>query len=151
MTPIQAIDELTIPFAIEDVWNVLVNLSEYPTWWPRSVGLSVLNAEPEVVGSSLQLKPLGGRAFKCRVVSMEEPCSLYMQYFGGFIEGQGEWRLESLGAATRVQYVLDVKATGLVVACLGRTFPLGRFHSFQMKSVLRQLETRVRTIASDQN
>lgn len=147
MTPIQAIDELTIPFAIEEVWSVIVRIKEYPTWWPWSVGLSVLNDEPEVVGSTLQLRPFGGRAFKCCVLSMEEPSRLCMEYLGGFIEGHGEWRLESVGKATRVQYVLDVRAAGRIVACVGRIIPLGKFHSMQMKSVLRQLESRVRKVA----
>lgn len=148
MTPVRATDELTIPFAIEDVWSVLVRIREYPQWWPRSVGLRVLKEKPEVVGSSVQLRPFGGRAFKCRVLEMEVPSRLCMEYFGGFIEGRGEWRLETIGDATRVQYVLDVQAAGLIVACLGRITPLGKFHSMQMKSVLRQLENRVREVTS---
>lgn len=144
MTPILATDERILPFEREQVWHVLANVSVYPGWWPRSVGLRVVHAAPEVIGSSFRLRPLGGRAFLCRIESLEAPTAMRMRYFGGFIEGQGEWRLEALGAQTRVQYELDVQAAGRFVACIAGLVPLNRFHSYQMKQVLRNLEGEVR-------
>ena len=84
MTPIRATDELIVPFPKDKVWNVLADVASYPDWWPRAVGLSVLNAEPEIVGSSFELRPLGGRPFRSRIESIEAPNKLRMQYFGGF-------------------------------------------------------------------
>lgn len=142
-TPIRATDEIVLPFPPSDVWCVLEDIDEYPKWWPRSVGLRVLHREPQLVGSSLQLRPLGGRSFSCRVESIDPPNRLAMRYFGGFIDGIGEWRLEPIGSSTRVQYELNVNATGLFVALIGRMLPLSRIHSFQMKQVLRNLEKAV--------
>jgi uncharacterized protein YndB with AHSA1/START domain len=144
MTPILAKDERTIPFLVGEVWNVLANIEAYPNWWPRSVGLRVLSSEREIVGSSFELRPLGGRPFRCRIQSIESPSKLRLHYFGGFIEGRGEWRLESSGPNTQVQYLLDVQAAGRVVAFIGRLLPLNRIHSYQMKQVLRNLETAVK-------
>jgi ribosome-associated toxin RatA of RatAB toxin-antitoxin module len=144
MTPIFATDERILPFEREQVWHVLANVAVYPDWWPRSVGMRVLHVAPEIIGSSFQLRPLGGRAFRCRIESLESLKTMRMRYFGGFIEGQGEWRLEALGSETRVQYELDVQAAGRVVACIAKLRPLNRFHSYQMKQVLRNLEGEVR-------
>jgi ribosome-associated toxin RatA of RatAB toxin-antitoxin module len=149
MTPIIATDELIVPFPRDLVWKVLENFSSYPDWWPRSVGLSIVNLEPELLGSTFQLRPMGGRAFYCRVESMDEPNSIRMQYFGGFIEGRGEWRIESVEDLTRIQYELDVLAAGRMVAWIGRIFPLGRFHSFQMKDVLSRLERQIKKVAEN--
>ncbi|MFN7730383.1 MAG: SRPBCC family protein [Pirellula sp.] len=143
MKPIFATDERILPFEREKVWHVLANVAVYADWWPRSVGLRVLHAAPEIIGSSLPLRPLGGRAFRCRIESLESPNAMRMKYFGGFIEGQGEWRLEALGSETRVQFELDVQAVGRFVACLAKRLPLNRFHSYQMKQVLRNLERKV--------
>ena len=144
MTSIFATDERIIPFPKDEVWNVLADVAAYPDWWPRAVGLRVLNAESEIVGSSFELRPLGGRPFRCRIESIEAPSKIRMQYLGGFIEGRGEWRIESLGSNTQVQYELNVQATGRMVAWIGRLLPLSRFHSYQMKQVLRNLEREVK-------
>lgn len=144
MTPIHAIDELVVPYPKDEVWNVLADVAAYPDWWPRAVGLSVLIAEHQIVGSSFELRPLGGRPFRCRIESIEVPNKLRLQYFGGFIEGRGEWRLESLGLKTQIQYELDVKAAGRSIAWIGWLIPLSRIHSYQMKQVLRNLEREVK-------
>lgn len=151
MTPILATDKLAIPFPMDQVWSVLTDIPAYPNWWPKAVGLRVLNAEPDIVGSAFELRPLGGRSFRSRIDSMEAPKSLRMQYFGGFIEGTGEWRLEPLGPNTQVQYTLDVQAAGRLVAWIGKVIPLGRVHSYQMQQVLRNLEREVlkRTLATE--
>jgi len=86
------------------------------------------------------MRPFGGQPFRCRVEAVEEPCSIRTQYYGGFIRGRGEWRLEATGSGTRVRYELDVQAQGRLVTWLGRILPLGRIHSRLMRDVLRQLE-----------
>ena len=86
------------------------------------------------------MRPFGGRPFRCRVEAVAEPSSIRTQYYGGFIEGRGEWRLSPSGSGTRVRYELDVLAEGRLVAWLARILPLGRLHSRQMQGVFRQLE-----------
>ena len=63
-----------------------------------------------------------------------------VRYYGGFIAGCGEWRLEPLGGGTRVIYDLNVEAGGWLVAFLARMIPLGRLHSRPMRGVLENLE-----------
>ena len=140
VTPIKAIDEAIVPFPPTEVWRVLADIAAYPSWWPRHLGLRMLHREPGLVGSEVEERPFGGRPFRCRVEAVEEPCTIRTRYYGGFIEGRGEFRLESVGSATRVRYELDVQAEGRAVACLGRILPLGRIHSRLMQSVFRQLQ-----------
>lgn len=118
---------------------MLADVAAYPRWWPRHLGLRVLHCEAGLVGSEVEQRPFGGRPFRCRVEAVDEPFSIRTRYFG-FITGRGEWTLEASGPGTRVRYVLDVQAEGLVVAWLGRIIPLGRLHSRQMQGVFRHLE-----------
>jgi len=140
VTPIQASDEVVVPFSPSEVWRVLTDIAAFPGWWPRRLQLRVLHCEPGLVGSEVEMRPFSGRPFRCRVEALEEPCRIRTRYHGGFITGRGEWRLEPSGSGTRVRYELDVQAEGRVVAWLGRILPLGRLHSRQMQGVLRQLE-----------
>ncbi len=143
MTPIKALDEITIPAPIESVWASVSDVASYPDWWPKSVRIRILQHEPEVIGSCLELQPVGGKAFRCRVESIDPPCRMSMRYFGGFISGDGEWRLQSVDGGTKVQYHLDVQAAGRLVAWIGRLVPLGKIHSYQMQGVLRRLSSKV--------
>ena len=103
---------------------------------------------PGIIGSELEIRPAGGRPFNCRVVSVEEPRSIRMEYFGGFITGRGEWRLEPSGPGTLIRYELEVEAAGRVVAWISRVIPLGRLHSRQKQGVLRRLERALRSAAA---
>ena len=140
VTAIQASDEVVVLFSPSEVWRVLTDIAAFPSWWPRLLHMRVLHCKPGLVGSEVDLRPFGGRPFRCRVEAVEEPCSIRTQYYGGFINGRGEWRLEPSGAGTTVRYELDVQAEGRLVAWLGRMLPLGRVHSRQMQQVFRQLE-----------
>lgn len=139
-TPIRATDEITVPFPASEAWSVLTDFAAYPRWWPKSLGLRLLSAGEGLVGTEVELRPFGGRPFRCRVEAVDAPSRIQMRYFGGFIAGSGEWRLEPSGEETRVLYQLDVRAHGWLVGLLGRVFHLGRLHSRSMQSVLRSLE-----------
>ncbi len=110
-----------------------------PGWWPPNPRLRVLRVEPGIVGSEVEITPFGGKPFRSRVVSVEEPSSIRMEYVGGFISGRGEWRLEPAGSGTRIRYELDVQAAGRLVAWIARIVPLGPLHSKPMQEVLRRL------------
>jgi uncharacterized protein YndB with AHSA1/START domain len=143
VTPIQAIDEVTVPFSPAEVWRALADIAAYPAWWPHSLRLRVLRCEPGLVGSEIELRPFGGRPFRCRIDSVEQPLSIRTQYYDGLVSGRGEWRLEPTASGTRVRYELDVRADGWLVAALNRMLPLARVHSRQMQGVLRQLARRL--------
>ena len=141
-TPIRATDEALLDARREDVWRVLADVARYPEWYPRQLKLAVRRAEPGTVGSEIEMRPYGGRAFCCRYEAVDAPSSLRVRYFGGFIEGTGEWRLLAEGERTRVVYDCDVVALGLMAALAGKVVALAPFHSREMKGVLEALGRR---------
>lgn len=142
-TPIVATDATTIPGSTSDVWCVLADIGRYPLWWPKSVRVRVTLGATAIPGTELEIRPFGGRPFRCRVESVEEPRRIAMRYVGGFIEGRGEWTLEPLGRETRVTYRLDVRAQGRLVVLLGRVLDLAALHSRLMRSILANLRREV--------
>lgn len=139
-TPIHASDEITVRFGVDEVWRVLADVGGYPRWWPGSLRLRVLSAGAGPLGTEVEIHPAGGRAFRCRVESVELHRHIRMRYLGGFIEGCGEWVLEPQGGETRVTYRLDASAQGWLVALIGKLVDLGGLHSRSMRSVLAHLE-----------
>ena len=80
-----------------------INL-EYPQWYPPSLHLQVRAVTADGIGSEVELRPRGGRAFRCRVESLEAPRRLRLRYPGDFIVGTGEWRLDATPGGTRVTW-----------------------------------------------
>jgi uncharacterized protein YndB with AHSA1/START domain len=144
-TPIQAFDEIIIPRPAAEVWPVLADFEGYPRWWPKSLGIRVLSGGGELIGTEVEVRPFGGRPFRCRVEAVDMPNRIQMRYFGGFIDGLGEWRLEPLGQETRVTYRLEAQAIGWVVVLLGKVVDLARLHSRLMQEVLRNLDNVLET------
>jgi ribosome-associated toxin RatA of RatAB toxin-antitoxin module len=140
-TPIRAVDQRAMPFAADLIWSVLADLKAYPGWYPRSLNLKVLAVTADGVGSEVEICPRGGRAFRCRVESLEPPQRMRFRYPGDFIVGAGEWRLEAVAGVTRVTYEMDVAAHGRLAVWLGKLLPLGQLHSKFMREVLENLES----------
>ena len=138
-TPIQASDEIIIARPATEVWPVLADFQGYPRWWPKSLGIRVLSGGRELLGTEVEVRPFGGRSFRCRVEAVDIPNRIQMRYFGGFIDGFGEWRLEPFGQETRVTYRLEAQASGWMVVLLGKVLDLARLHSRPMQEVLRSL------------
>ena len=138
-TPIQATDEIMIPLPATEVWPVLADFGGYPRWWPKSLGIRVLSSGEKLLGTEVEIHPFGGRPFRCRVEAVDAPKRIQMRYFGGFIDGFGEWRLEPLGQETRVVYRLEAKAHGWLVVMLGKVLNLAWLHSRSMQTVLQDL------------
>lgn len=139
-TAIHALDEILIAAPLDKVWAVLAEVGRYPQWWPPSLGIRVVSGGADLLGTELEMRPSGGRPFRCRVEAAERPRRIRMRYLGGFIEGFGEWRLEPLGAQTRVSYRLEVQAHGWLVVCLGKVMNLAGVHSRSMRKVLKNLK-----------
>lgn len=140
---IKATNEIMIPHPVAEVWPVVADIDGYPRWWPKSLGIRVLSGGAELLGTEVELRPGGGRPFRCRVEEVEVPRRIQMRYFGGFIDGIGEWVLESLGGETRVIYRLEVQAHGWLVYLLSKAFNLARLHSRSMDQVLQNLKQMV--------
>lgn len=143
-TPIRAVDERVLPFAPDQIWPVLADVNGYPQWYPPSLQLQVRAVTADGIGSEVELLPRGGRAFRCRVESLEPPRRLRLRYPGDFIVGTGEWRLDAAPGGTRVVYEFDVVANGWLAAVIGRVLPLSPIHSKAMREVLVNLEAEVR-------
>ena len=139
MTPIQSTDEVVVPIPREKVWDLLSDIRGYSRWWPTSLGLRILSVGDDPVGAELEVNPARGRPFRCRIVSVEPPSRMRIQYFGGFIEGAGEWRLEQAAFGTRLTYSIDAQARGWLVALLSLVMNLGAVHSRQMRGVFENL------------
>jgi uncharacterized protein YndB with AHSA1/START domain len=142
-TPIRAVDEIILASPPAEVWPVIADVAGYVHWWPKSLRLRVVSGGTESIGTDVELRPPGGRPFRCRVEEADPPRRLRMRYHGGFLDGTGEWRLDPDGSGTRVRYTLDVCAAGRVVAILGRFLDLGRLHSKSMRAVLANLRDEV--------
>jgi Polyketide cyclase / dehydrase and lipid transport len=117
-----------------------VHVNVYPRWYPPSLNLRVRAVTAAGIGSEVELRPQGGRAFRCRLESLEAPRRLRLRYPGDFIVGTGEWRLDAAPGGTRVAYELNVVATGRLAVLLGWLLPLGKLHSKFMRRVLENLE-----------
>jgi carbon monoxide dehydrogenase subunit G len=139
VTPIRATDEVVVPIPREKVWDLLSDIRGYSRWWPTSLGLRILSVGHDPVGAELEVNPARGRPFRCRVISVEPPSRMRIQYFGGFIEGTGEWRLEQAASGTRLTYSIDAQARGWLVALLSLVMNLGAVHSRQMREVFKNL------------
>lgn len=139
-TPIHAEDSIVIEAPVRAVWEVLVDVANYPEWWPKNLRLKRIEMGQKPIGCELEIRPAGGRPFRCRVEEVKELESIRMRYVGGFIDGSGEWYVLSQGDRTKVTYHLDVVARGLLVRWISRVVSLPRIHSRSMMEVLRCLE-----------
>lgn len=142
MTAIIARDQATIPATPDQVWAVLADVRGYPGWWPQDLGLRVLSQEPGLVGSEVEIRPRGGRPFKCRVTAADPPRRMEMEYFGGFVEGRGTWEIARDAGGARVTYTLEARARGWLVAMMARFMDLGAVHSRQMSGVFEGLRLK---------
>ncbi len=148
MTPIQACDEVVIPFSPELVWRVVSDFAAYPAWWPRKIRVRVLTFEPALIGTEFEISPPGAVPCCCRVAEVTAGQRIRMKYFGGIIEGEGKWRLEPAGTGTRVSYEMNVNARGWLIAIISRFVSLAGIHSRQMQVVFANLATRTAVIAA---
>jgi ribosome-associated toxin RatA of RatAB toxin-antitoxin module len=139
-TPIRAVDERVLPFAPDQIWPVLADVNGYPQRYPPSLHRQVRAVTAAGIGSEVELRPRGGRAFRCRVESLEPPRQMRIRYPGDFIVGTGEWRWAAAAGGTQVVYELDVVSHGRLAAWLGKLLPLGKLHSQFMRAVLENLE-----------
>jgi ribosome-associated toxin RatA of RatAB toxin-antitoxin module len=142
-TLIQASDETIIPLSPAEVWPVLADIARYPKWWPRSLFVRLLHANPALVGTELSIRPYGWRSFRCRVVSFEEPTRICLQYEGNYIVGGAEWRLEPAGQGTKVIYAMDAEVKDLLVTLIGMMINLKSIHSYSMRGIFLNLKQQL--------
>lgn len=142
MTAIAARDQTLLPATPEQLWAVLADIRGYPGWWPQDLRVRVIIHESGLVGSEVEIRPRGGRPFKCRVIAADPPHRMEMRYFGGFVDGTGVWEITPASGGARVSYTLEAHAHGWLVALLARFMDLGKIHSRQMRGVFEGLSLK---------
>jgi hypothetical protein len=142
MRTIQAEDTAVIAGAPEAVWRAITDFSSYAKWWPSSVNILVRRSAPGLVGSQVQLRPFGGRAFLCEVESIRAGAELRLKYSGVY-RGPGVWTIAAEGGTCRVTYRVDLEIIDPLMKLLSFILPIPRLHSSLMKEVFAGLAGHV--------
>jgi len=138
MRRIQAEDAAVIASPPNQIWRAITDFSSYAKWWPSSVSIVVRRNTPELVGSQVQLKPYGGRAFVCEVESIREGAELRLQYSGVY-RGTGVWTIVAGDENCRVVYRVDLEIVDPLMKLLSFVVSIPRLHSSLMREVFAGL------------
>lgn len=98
----------SVPFPIERVHPVLIDLAHYPQWWPQIRAVGKLGEDDALVVCRLTLPyslTLVMHAERRDLTHLETTLS-------GDLEGVVRWYLTDLGAATRMDFEQDVRVAG---------------------------------------
>lgn len=143
MPRIKTCDEIAINTSVENVWNVLIDIPNYHRWWPRSVNLKVSNFNKEIVNTQFEARPLGGKSFSCRVVSIVPKKEIKLNYFEGIYRGEGVWSIDRIESLILVSYKVDLEIVDKSIALLARVIPIPKLHSIIFKRILKGLVKQV--------
>jgi ribosome-associated toxin RatA of RatAB toxin-antitoxin module len=142
MPQIKAQDEIKIDASIEDVWDVLIDIPNYNKWWPKSVNLKVTNFNKDIVNTQFEARPLGGKSFSCRVVSIIPKKEIKLNYFKGIYRGDGVWRVESEDSIVKVSYKVDLEIVDKSIAILSKVISIPKLHSMIFRKILVGLKNK---------
>jgi len=140
MPQIKACDEILLNCSVDDVWNILTDVPSYHKWWPKSVNLKVSNFNKEIVNTQFEARPLGGKSFSCRVVSIVPKKEIKLNYFKGIYRGEGIWKVEGKDGLVKVSYSVDLEIVDKSIALLSRIIPIPKLHSMIFKLILGGLK-----------
>ena len=138
MRKIQAEDTAVISCPPSRIWQAITDFSSYTKWWPSSVNIVVRRAAPELIGSQVEIKPYGGRAFLCEVESIREGSELRLRYSGVY-RGTGVWTIVEGAGNCRVTYRVDLEIADPLMRLLSYIVSIPRLHSNLMKEVFTGL------------
>ena len=138
MRKVQAEDEAIIACTPERIWRAIIDFNSYTKWWPVSVRIVVHRVTPELVGSQVEIKPYGGRAFLCEVESVRDGVELRLQYSGVY-RGIGVWTIVESGSS-RVLYRIDLEVADPFMKLLSYIVSIPWLHSKLMREVFSGLE-----------
>ena len=143
MPQIKAHDEITINSPLDKIWEVLIDIPNYHKWWPNSVNLKVSNFTNEIINTQFEARPLGGKSFSCRVVSIVPKKEIKLNYFKGIYRGEGIWKVEGKDGLVKVSYSVDLEIVDKSIALLSRIIPIPKLHSMIFKKILSGLEEQL--------
>jgi ribosome-associated toxin RatA of RatAB toxin-antitoxin module len=145
MPQIKAHDEIAINTSVENVWNILIDIPNYHRWWPKSVNLKVSNFNKEIVNTQFDARPLGGKSFSCRVVSIVPRKGIKLYYFEGIYRGEGIWSIDRKESLILVSYKVDLEIVDKSIALLSKVIPIPKLHSMIFKRILAGLAEQVKS------
>jgi ribosome-associated toxin RatA of RatAB toxin-antitoxin module len=145
MPQIKAHDEIQLNCLVDDVWNILIDIPNYHKWWPNSVNLKVSNFTDDIINTQFEARPLGGKSFACRVVSIVPKKEIKLNYFEGIYRGEGMWNIESKENLISVSYRVDLEIVDKSIALLSRVVPIPKLHSMIFKRILAGLAEQIKS------
>jgi ribosome-associated toxin RatA of RatAB toxin-antitoxin module len=145
MPQIKAHDEVQLNCPVDDVWNVLIDIPNYNKWWPKSVNLKVTNFNKDIVNTQFEARPLGGKSFSCRVVSIVPKKEIKLNYFEGIYRGEGVWNIESKDNLISVSYKVDLEIVDKFIIVLSKIISIPKLHSMIFKRILAGLAEQVKS------
>jgi ribosome-associated toxin RatA of RatAB toxin-antitoxin module len=123
----------------------LIDIPNYNKWWPKSVNLKVTNFNNDIINTQFEARPLGGKSFSCRVVSIVPKKEIKLNYFEGIYRGEGIWNIESKGNLILVSYKVDLEIVDKSIALLSRVIPIPKLHSMIFKRILAGLAEQIKS------
>jgi ribosome-associated toxin RatA of RatAB toxin-antitoxin module len=139
MRKVLAEDAAVIACPPDRIWQAIADFNSYQKWWPASVRIVVRRVTPEFVGSQVEIKPYGGRAFLCEAESIRDGLELQLQYFGVY-RGIGVWTIAESGSSSHVVYRIDLEIVDPFMKLLSYIVSIPRLHSKLMREVFNGLE-----------
>jgi Polyketide cyclase / dehydrase and lipid transport len=131
----------TVPFPLERVHALLVDLERYPEWWPQVRAVASLGDDDALVVCRAVMP------YSLNLVlhaERRDPTHLETSLTGD-LEGVVRWYLSDLGTRTRMDFEQDVQVTGrLLRFASGSARPLLRWnHDRMMRGCLEGLHARL--------
>lgn len=149
MPQIKAYDEIQLNSSVEDVWKILTDIPSSHKWWPKLVNLKVSNSNKDIVNTQFEARPLGGKSFSCRVVSIISKKEIKLNYFDGIYKGEGIWRIDRKENLVSVSYTVDLIIVDKSIAVLSRIIPIPKLHSMIFKRILNGLAQQLKISSPD--
>ena len=145
MPQIKAYDEIQLNCLIDDVWKILTDIPNYHKWWPKTVNLKVFNFNKDIVNTQFEARPLGGKSFSCRVVSIIPNKEIKLNYFKGIYRGEGVWSIDKKDDLILVSYKVDLEIVDKPTALLSRIIPIPKLHSMIFKRILTGMVQQIKS------
>ena len=101
------------------------------------------NFNKEIINTQFEARPLGGKSFSCRVVSIVPKKEIKLNYFKGIYRGEGIWKVEGKDGLVKVSYSVDLEIVDKSIALLSRIIPIPKLHSMIFKKILSGLEEQL--------
>lgn len=134
-----ATDCRTLGFEVAEVFTVLLDLDNYPRWWPAHLRVRVIPPASAAANRRIEVRPLGGRFF-CEIDSVDPNREIVIHYIEGVHRGEGKWTFEQTPGGTRVCYRIDLEPQGWLPRLLSNFMNFGTMHSRSMEELFDRLE-----------